>query len=91
MRAPVISSVANTSTGVKITWGSVVPAAKYVVYRKGPGETSFTRIATTTSALTYTDKNVTAGKEYRYTVRSVSSDGIFSGYATGKSITYKKP
>ena len=85
LQAPVISSAANTTTGIKLTWGKAAGAAKYAVYRKGPGETSFKKIAAVT-ALTYTDKNVTAGEEYRYSVRAVASDGTLSAYAAGKTV-----
>ena len=90
MKAPVISSAANLSTGVKITWGKVTEAAKYFVYRKGPGETSFKKIAATTE-LTYTDTKVSAGKEYRYSIRSVKSNGVtMSAFSTGRSIVFLK-
>ena len=35
------------------------------------------------SGLTYTNRNVADGKEYRYSIRAVSSDGTLSAYSTG--------
>ena len=86
---PRITAIENVSTGVKLNWSKITSAAKYAVFRKGPGETSFKRIATTTS-LTYTDKTAVSGKEYRYSVRAVSSSGTMSAYSTGQSIVYLK-
>ena len=65
-------------------------AAKYYIYRKGPGETSFTKLVQT-SSLSYINRSAAAGKTYRYSIRTVASDGTMSAYSTGKSITYTKP
>ncbi len=89
--APVISSVANTKNGVKITWKKSNGAAKYRVFRKGPGDSNWVSLKNTT-ALSYTDTAVKKGVKYTYTVRCISKDGksYTSGYNTvGKSITYK--
>ena len=89
MKAPVFT-LENVSTGVKLSWSAVGGASKYYIYRKAPGETGFTKLVAT-SDLTYTNRSVTAGKEYRYAIRSVASDGTLSAYSAGKSITYQKP
>ena len=86
--APAISGAENVTGGVKISWGKVAGASKYRLYRK-TGSGSWTRI-TDTTALTYTDKNVTGGTKYSYTVRCLDADGnTISGYnPSGKTITY---
>ena len=88
--APKISSVSNTTTGVKITWGKVSGAAKYRVFYKASGESSWHKVTDTTST-SYTWTKATSGTKYTFTVRCISSDGktYTSAYdTTGKSITY---
>ena len=85
---PQISSVANTTSGVKITWAKVAGAAKYRVFYKTAS--GWTRIADTAST-SYTWTGAKAGTTYTFTVRCISSDGksYTSAYDTiGKSITY---
>ncbi len=89
MGVPKLSSVENTATGVKISWGKVTGAAKYrVFYKTGSG--GWTKIADTTSS-SYTWKSAKSGTKYSFTVRCLSFDGktYTSAYdTTGKSITY---
>lgn len=72
-----LTSVTNTSSGVKIKWTGLSTATKYRVYRKLKGEKNWTKItdvkANTTS---YTDKNVKSGTQYSYTVRAY--DNLYS-------------
>jgi len=72
---------------VSVTWNAVNGAAKYRVMRKAEGESSFTALAKV-SGMSYTDKNVEAGKTYTYTVRCMDSEGKYIGTydLTGKSI-----
>ncbi|MCL2655579.1 MAG: hypothetical protein FWD65_07820, partial [Coriobacteriia bacterium] len=89
---PKLSSVANTTTGVKFTWAKVTGAPGYYVYRK-TGAGSWGRIATIASGATisYIDKNAASGTTYAYTVRTAAGSfpSICSGYdTTGKTITY---
>lgn len=85
---PAISSVSNVYGGVSIVWSKVSGAARYRVYRK-TGSGSWTKIADTTAA-SYTDKAVTSGSKYTYTVRCLNAAGSFnSGFdSAGKTITY---
>ena len=88
-KEPVITRLAGNNDGVKVVWGAVPGAAKYVLYRKTGGG-SWTRLAVTTAAA-YTDKTAAAGKKYTYTLRCVSEDEATytSSYdKKGKSITY---
>ena len=82
-------TLSNTATGVKISWNSVSKAEKYRVFRKNAGG-AWEPLGDTAST-NYTDKNVTSGKSYSYTVCCVSADGkeLTSAYdSTGKSTTY---
>ncbi len=85
LSAPVIT-LANTSSGVKISWGKIAGATSYEVYRK-TGSGSYTKIATTTST-SYVDKTAKSGTKYTYMVKAVNGSYV-SGYS-GKTITCKK-
>ncbi|MCH5320477.1 MAG: CHAP domain-containing protein [Eubacterium sp.] len=87
--APKISSISATSTGIKINWGKVTGADKYKVFRKAPGDTSWTAIGTT-AYTDFTDVQAKKGTKYTYTVRCVNSSvtAYTSSFdATGKSAT----
>ena len=86
--APEISKLESVNGGVKISWNKPNGAEKYRVYYKG--SKGWTRLADTTSTA-YTDKAVSSGKNYTYTVRCISADAkrFTSGYnGKGKSIKY---
>ena len=88
--APTIKSVAKVTGGVKVTWAKSAGAVKYRVFRK-VGTGGWTKLVDTT-ALTWTDKKVTKGVKYTYTVRCISADGKTNTSAyntTGVAITYK--
>ncbi len=83
--APVLKSASSVNGGVKITWLDTNTAAKkFYIYRKAAGETSWKSIGTSTTA-SYTDKNVTNGTSYTYTVRTATATNR-SSYDT-KGIT----
>ncbi|MCD7832956.1 MAG: CAP domain-containing protein [Lachnospiraceae bacterium] len=77
-----ISSLTNTSSGIKATWSAVSGATKYYVYRK-TGSGSCEKIASTTKT-SYTDKTASSGKTYTYKVVPVS--GSAKGSGTAKKI-----
>ncbi|MCD8050543.1 MAG: S8 family serine peptidase [Clostridiales bacterium] len=89
--APTLSSVTNTSSGVKVTWGKVSGATGYRVYRKADGETSWTAVKSSTTSTSYTDTTAKSGTVYSYTVRAyakVNGSNVWGSYDTsGKSIT----
>ena len=88
LATPKISKAESINGGVKISWSKVKGAVKYRVYYKG--SKGWTRLADTTSTA-YTDKAVSSGKNYTYTVRCISADAkrFTSGYnGKGKSIKY---
>ena len=85
-----MSNAVVSGNTIVVTWEKANGAATYNVYRKGPGDTSWQAVSYKQSATSYTDKNVTAGGTYKYTVRGVAADGktISKGFdGTGKSAT----
>ncbi|MCD8382977.1 MAG: fibronectin type III domain-containing protein [Clostridiales bacterium] len=87
LATPTLTGITNTTSGVKITWNAVSGATSYRVYRKASGDSSWTRVGSTTST-SYTSTGVTSGKTYTFTVRAVKGSTL-SGYSTtGKTIRY---
>ena len=89
---PAVPTVTNINGGITVTWKAVAGAAKYRLYRK-VGNGSWAKLVDTT-ALTYTDKKVTTGTAYSYTVRCLNSTAtaFTSAYnTTGTKITYLAP
>ena len=81
---PVISSATSASyNSVQIKWSKVTNAKSYTVYRS-TDNASWKQIASVTS-LKYTDKGLTCGKTYYYTLRAVSGSGR-SGYRKGTAV-----
>ena len=88
LATPKISKAESINGGVKLTWSKVKGAVKYRVYYKG--SKGWTRLADTTSTA-YTDKAVSSGKTYTYTVRCINSSAtkFTSGYdSKGKTVKY---
>lgn len=88
LATPKITKAESVNNGVKISWGRVNGATRYRVYYKG--SKGWTRLADTTSTA-YTDKAVSSGKNYTYTVRCLSADAkrFTSGYdSKGKSVKF---
>ena len=79
--------ITSVPGGIKVNWNDVDGAAKYEVYRKYNGATSWTRIATVTGN-SFTDKNAISGRRIYYTVRAVGSDGKKSSFVSNKNISY---
>lgn len=82
---PKLKTIANTSSGVKLTWSKAKRADGYLVMRANPDDSYFKVIRTirSGSTLKYTDKRAVAGKDYYYTVRAyrmVKGVKIRSGY-----------
>ena len=85
-----MKSAAVSGSSIVVTWEAAENAKTYIVYRKAAGETGWSIIAKSVSGTSYTDKSVTAGIPYTYTVRGVASDGktMSAGYDTvGKTAT----
>lgn len=86
-------TLTNTSTGIKVTINAVDGAYGYRIYRKAAGESSFTRVTSTTK-MSWTDKNVVSGKSYTYKVAAyvkAPSGEIVAGISGATATkTYRK-
>ncbi len=84
-----ITSVKNTTTGVKVSWETLPTAEKYYVYRKVVGAKSWTRIATLGADKTsYTDTKANSGNRYTYTVKCYDGKYYSLYNKTGVSIVF---
>ena len=88
MTTPVVKSAVKTSSGVKVTWGSVTGATSYTVMMK-PSGGSWTTVKSGVTGTSYTvpKSKLTSGKTYSFTVKAKGA--ATSGYSSGKSLTYK--
>ena len=89
--APLKSAVSQ-SAGVKVTWGKVIGAKGYNIYRQtySNGKWSgWSKIKTISSGSTvsYTDKSAKKGVTYKYTVRAISDS--YLGYYNTKGLQVK--
>ena len=85
--APTTVKLANSTSGVKVTWKKIPKAEGYYVYRRLTGE-SWKRLASISDVdtLTYTDTGAASGTDYEYTVTGYLN-GCKSGY-TGVAWVY---
>ena len=85
-----MTAASSSGTGIAVTWEYALDAKTYVVYRKPTGTNNWAIIARNVSGTSYTDKSVTAGESYTYTVRGVAADGrtMSKGY-DAKGVTAK--
>lgn len=79
-----VSVTSSTATNVTVKWKTVSGANGYKVMRKADGSKTWSTIGTTDSKkLSYTDKKVTCGVKYHYTVRAyrnVSKKPVLGSY-----------
>lgn len=79
-----VSVTSSTATNVTVKWDSVSGANGYKVMRKADGSKTWSTIGTTDSKkLSYTDKKVSCGVKYHYTVRAyrnVSKKPVLGSY-----------
>ena len=85
LTAPKLSSVKNTASGVKVSWGEVAGADNYKIYRKS-GNGSYKCIGETTK-LYYTDKTAKSNSSYTYMVKAYKGK-TYSSYNTGLTLKY---
>ena len=73
-RTNVKATIAGSSnTALKIQWNKCSEADGYVIYRRESMRVAYKRIATVgSSATTYTDSKLVAGKPYQYAVKAYS-------------------
>ena len=88
LSTPQITSLKNTTSGVKITWNKVDGAYGYRLYYR-PASGGWKRFKDTT-ATSFTDSGVTANKTETYTIRCIDKNGnTISGFnSNGWSIKY---
>lgn len=72
-RPKVTAKNVASSGKTNLSWEKISGAEKYLVYRRSTEESSYTRIASTTS-VSYTDKTAEAGTKYYYRVMAVHSN-----------------
>ena len=74
-------------SGITVTWSYAADARTYRVYRKAAGETKWTIVAKNAEGKSWTDKNVTKGVKYTYTVRGVNANGVLSSRYNGTGVS----
>ena len=86
---PMEITLENKAAGILVSWEEVNGAAKYRVFRKSVGGTSWDKLAVTTS-LRYSDKKAVFGETYLYSVRAMTASGEYiNRYGTGTEIKYQ--
>ncbi len=83
--ATATASVASSSR-IDVSWSASSGATSYRIERKGPGESTFTQIASGVSGTSYSDTGLAASSTYSYQVRAENSAGL-SGYSPTASDT----
>lgn len=68
VKTPKLQAVANGTDGSYIRWETVAGATKYVIYRRGAGEETWTQMGQVTSGNKFKDNTTMWGQYYRYTV-----------------------
>ncbi len=77
------------SNTIRIKWGKVSSAEKYIVYRKDTKNTNW-KIIKETAKTQYIDSSVVNGREYTYAIRAVGKNNEKSAYLTNQKITALK-
>ncbi|MCL2655636.1 MAG: hypothetical protein FWD65_08135 [Coriobacteriia bacterium] len=89
--APVLASLANSTTGPLLKWNKAAGATGYYVLRK-TGTGAWVNIKTIAAAATvsYTDTTAVSGTTYAYSVQAYGGTSSLAGSynTTGKTITY---
>jgi regulation of enolase protein 1 (concanavalin A-like superfamily) len=70
-----LDAIPSGATGIDLSWSASSGASIYHIERKGPGETTFTEIATT-AGTSYHDSAVSPESTYSYRVRAGNSVGL---------------
>ena len=85
---PQITSLANTTGGIKISWNKVDGAYGYRLYYK-PASGGWKRFKDTT-ATSFTDSGVSPNRTETYTIRCIDKNGntVSGFYSKGWSMTY---
>ena len=85
LTAPTMTLSVNTAGQPVVNWSRVSGAAQYEVYRSTTGTSGSYRIVRRTTALTFTDTQVTAGSTYYYVVRAMNGS-TYSAFCAAQSV-----
>jgi uncharacterized repeat protein (TIGR02543 family) len=90
------SSVKAASIGynrIKISWAKVSGALGYELYRATSSSGTYSKISTISSGstLTFTNTNITTGKNYYYKIRAYRTVNGVKVYSSYSSVTNSKP
>lgn len=90
LKTPSSFKVVCSDNAIKISWTKMSSATGYKLYRKTPGQTDWKCIFTAkkNSVVSYTDKNVSSGKTYTYTVKQMKGSIHGSYNKNGISVKY---
>lgn len=83
---PALDKISNSAKGVIVTWSKINNAKSYNVYRKGPNDKSWVRVANVTGT-SYVDKNVKKNVKYTYTVKAYNGS-YNSAYHSGVTVKH---
>ncbi|MBS7360349.1 MAG: hypothetical protein KIG53_07075 [Oscillospiraceae bacterium] len=86
LKAPTLSSVKNSATGVTVKWSKVAGAKGYYVYRKTTGGWSKVGTVNSGSTVSFTDTTAKSGTKYTYTVKAYNGSSYGTYDKTGKSV-----
>ena len=86
LKAPTLSGVSNSATGVTVKWSKVAGAKGYYVYRKTTGGWSKVGTVNSGSTVSFTDKTAKSGTKYTYTVKAFNGSSYGTYNKTGKSV-----
>lgn len=76
VKTPEIQKITNEISGIKLSWKKVAGAEKYAIMRYDSSLKQWQTIATpSATSISYIDKNVKSGKNYKYIIKCISSDG----------------
>ena len=86
---PLLKKVKSTDDGIRVAWGKVKKADRYVIYRR-KGNGSLKKVRTVSgSTKAWTDRNVSQGIRYSYAVKAVKN-GESGSRSAEKAAVYLK-
>ncbi|MBQ4165512.1 MAG: leucine-rich repeat protein, partial [Oscillospiraceae bacterium] len=88
-----LKATSATANSVKLTWNASSGVAGYYVYRSTSATTGFKKVATVATN-SYTDKGLTKGTKYYYSIRAYVKSGsstLQSALCASKGITATSP
>ncbi|MBR2876777.1 MAG: polysaccharide deacetylase family protein, partial [Clostridia bacterium] len=91
LNEPAVSQAKNSYGGIKVYWSKVRGAQKYRIYRRINRGKWETVADVSKSASTFTDKKVTAGAHYIYTVKAVYGSYLSSHSKGAGAICVQAP